>query len=81
MKERIERRLQQLRAEYRKGEERLVELEHESSSVNSSMLRISGAIQILEELLEQDPSKTPGSSIQEPPLDSAPIARSELSSS
>jgi predicted nuclease with TOPRIM domain len=56
MKDRISTRLQQLRTEYQKGQERLVVLEQEASNVKSSMLRISGAIQVLEELLEQDPS-------------------------
>jgi predicted nuclease with TOPRIM domain len=56
MKDRISTRLQQLRTEYQKGQERLAVLEQEASNVKSSMLRISGAIQVLEELLEQDPS-------------------------
>ena len=81
MKDQIERRLEQLRAEYRKGQERLVELEQETSSVNSSMLRISGAIQILEELLEQDPSDTPRSDSQEPSIDGPPTGRSDRRSS
>jgi hypothetical protein len=55
MKDHIARRLEQLRAEYRKGQERLLALEQETSSVNSSMLRISGAIQVLEEVLAQEP--------------------------
>ena len=81
MKDHIVKRLEQLRAEYRKGQERLVELERETSSVNGSMLRISGAIQILEELLEQDPSTTPSSDIQEPLIDGPPTGRSKPSSS
>lgn len=56
MKDRISTRLQQLQTEYQKGQERLAALEQEASNVKSSMLRISGAIQILEELLEQDSS-------------------------
>jgi predicted nuclease with TOPRIM domain len=81
MKEHIARRLEQLRAEYRKGQERLVELEQETSSVNSSMLRISGAIQILEELLERDPSNTPSREIQEPSIDRPPTDPSKPGSS
>jgi prefoldin subunit 5 len=59
MKDRISTRLQQLKEEYQKGQERLAALEQEASNVKSSMLRISGAIQILEELLEQHPSARP----------------------
>ena len=81
MKDHIVRRLEQLRAEYRKGQERLAELEQETSSVNTSMLRISGAIQVMEELLEQDPSDTPCSEIQEPLIDDPPTGRSKPSSS
>jgi predicted nuclease with TOPRIM domain len=73
MKEHIVIRLEQLRAEFRKGQERLAELERETSSVNNSMLRISGAIQVLEELLEQDLSNTPCSDIQEPVIDGPPV--------
>ena len=77
MKEHIASRLEQLRAEYRKGQDRLVELERETASVNSSMLRISGAIQILEELLKEAPSNTPFRDGQEPSFDSPVIGRDE----
>ena len=81
MKDHILKRLEQLRAEYRKGQERLIGLEQETSGVNSSMLRISGAIQILEEVLAQDPSSAPCSDIQDPLIDSPPTGRSKPSSS
>lgn len=81
MKEHISKRLEQLRVECRKGQERLVQLEQETSSVNSSMLRISGAIQILEELLAQDPSSTPCTDIQEPVIEGPATAGSKPSSS
>ena len=81
MKDHIVRRLEQLRVEYRKGQERMVELEQETSSVNSSMLRIIGAIQVLEELLEQHPSNTPSSEIQEPSINGPPAGRSKPGSS
>ena len=53
MQDQIAVRLQQLRTEYQKGQDRLAALEQESFSVKNSMLRISGAIQVLEELLAQ----------------------------
>lgn len=46
----IEDRLTELKAEFQKGKERLTELEKESRNIEEAMLRISGAIQILEEL-------------------------------
>jgi predicted nuclease with TOPRIM domain len=51
MKERLSLRLDELRAEYEKGKTTLEELEAKVFSVRSTMLRISGAIQVLEEEL------------------------------
>jgi septal ring factor EnvC (AmiA/AmiB activator) len=42
-------RLQQLRAEYAEGEARLAELQGEGERVRDQMLRIDGAIRVLEE--------------------------------
>ena len=47
----IEERLKELKEEYKKGQERLMALEQESTNLRSTMLRISGAIQVLEEIL------------------------------
>ena len=47
-------RLQQLRAELEKGRRRMHVLDHEREQVRETMLRISGAIQVLEELMEQE---------------------------
>jgi len=52
MKKQLTNRLQELQAEYQKGQERLNALEQETGNVKASMLRISGAIQVLEELLK-----------------------------
>jgi hypothetical protein len=53
-------RILQLRAELEKGEQRLRLLDRERQEVRDTMLRISGAIHVLEELLQQDsqPSST-----------------------
>ncbi len=51
MQKAIESRLQQLRAEFNMGQEKLRQLEAEAAEVRSTLLRISGAIQVLEELL------------------------------
>lgn len=46
-------RLAQLRAELEKGQQRLRLLDQERQEVRDTMLRISGAIRVLEELLER----------------------------
>ncbi|WP_043996811.1 hypothetical protein, partial [Microcystis aeruginosa] len=44
-------RIQQLKAEYESGQKMLADLETQESNLRTTMLRISGAIQVLEELL------------------------------
>jgi predicted nuclease with TOPRIM domain len=44
-------RLAQLKAEYEAGEKMLVELEQKQRALRETLLRISGAIQVLEEEL------------------------------
>lgn len=64
MKEQIEKRLTELRAEFESGQKMMTELESRMAKLRDSMLRIAGAIQMLEELLEQPaspPSHRPGS--------------------
>lgn len=58
MKNRLIKRLQNLENEYQKGQERLQQLESEVTNVRSSMLRISGAIQVLREELEAEERET-----------------------
>ena len=47
-------RLKELKDEYKKGQERLIALEQETTNLSNTMLRISGAIQVLEELIRND---------------------------
>lgn len=47
-------RLKELKEEYKKGQERLIALEQETTGLGNTMLRISGAIQVLEELLANE---------------------------
>ena len=47
----IEARLAALKNEFDKGQTQLCQLESQSSSLREAMLRISGAIMVLEELL------------------------------
>ena len=53
MKEQIKERIQQLKAEYESGQKMLANLEAQESNLRTTMLRITGAIQVLEELLSQ----------------------------
>jgi len=54
MREQIEARLQALKKEYEIGQARLKELEAETTYVRETMLRISGAMQVLQEALDAD---------------------------
>lgn len=54
MKERLEERLKALKTEFEAGQEMLADLESKQVNLQQTMLRISGAIQVLEELLAQD---------------------------
>lgn len=53
MKQQIEQRLKDLRAEFESGQTMLTDLETKQAALKSTLLRISGAIQVLEELLTE----------------------------
>lgn len=53
MREQIENRLNELRQEFETGQSRLHELEVQRARLSETLLRISGAIQVLEETLAQ----------------------------
>jgi prefoldin subunit 5 len=55
----LNERLQQLRSELEKGRERMQALDRERQEVRDTMLRISGAIRVLEELMEQEAGPQP----------------------
>lgn len=52
MQERLEKRLQELKTEFGKGQQTLEELETQAAAVRQTLLRISGAIQVLKEELD-----------------------------
>ena len=52
MREQVETRIENLRAEYRAGQKMLVDLEERRANLQVTLARISGAIQVLEELLQ-----------------------------
>ena len=58
MIQQVEARLKELKGEFENGQKMLAELETRHANVKSTLLRISGAIQALEELLS--PAKTLG---------------------
>ncbi|MCJ8289763.1 MAG: hypothetical protein HRT58_04385 [Crocinitomicaceae bacterium] len=49
----IETKLTKLKEEYEKGQEQLAILNQQTNEISSTLLRISGAILALEELLEE----------------------------
>lgn len=51
MKQQLEQRLKSLKAEFASGKEVMQELEAKQASLRDTLLRISGAIQVLEEEL------------------------------
>ncbi|AOX02072.1 hypothetical protein BJP34_23890 [Moorena producens PAL-8-15-08-1] len=51
MKEKLEQRLQSLKSEYEAGQKMLAELEAKQANLRETLLRISGAIQVIEETL------------------------------
>jgi hypothetical protein len=50
MQKLIEQRLKELRAEFESGQKMMADLESKQINLRDAMLRISGAIQVLEEL-------------------------------
>ncbi|HXI24690.1 MAG TPA: hypothetical protein VNG71_12565 [Pyrinomonadaceae bacterium] len=54
MQEQLQRRLEELKKEFETGQQRLRELETEQTYVRETLLRISGAIQVLEEALQRE---------------------------
>ncbi|MCA1636350.1 MAG: hypothetical protein LC802_22340 [Acidobacteria bacterium] len=51
MREQLQQRLEELKKEFEAGQARLRELEIQESRLRETLLRISGAIQVLEETL------------------------------
>lgn len=51
MQEQLKRRLQQLKTEFEAGQKMLTDLEAKQTELHQTLLRLSGAIQVLEEEL------------------------------
>lgn len=54
MKQQLEQRLKELKAEFESGQKMLSELEAKQANLRNTLLRISGAIQVLEEELTKE---------------------------
>ena len=54
MREQLAQRLDELKVEYEAGQKMLAELEAKQANLKETLLRISGAIQVLEEELSQN---------------------------
>lgn len=57
-------RLEHLRTEYASGESQLLEIERHRDSVRDQMLRIEGAMRVLEEHLADGPEKQAHNQVQ-----------------
>ncbi|WP_157270369.1 hypothetical protein [Azohydromonas aeria] len=49
----LRQRMAELRAEYDKGQQTLMDLERQAENLRQTLLRISGAVQVLQELLDE----------------------------
>jgi hypothetical protein len=54
MREQLEKRLTELKTESEQGEKMLSDLDARREQVRQTLLRISGAVQVLEELLNEE---------------------------
>ena len=54
MREQLQARLEELKREFETGQARLRELEAQEAQLRQTLLRISGAVQVLEEELARD---------------------------
>ncbi len=57
MRERLQARLDVLKNEFQTGQTRLRDIEQQGTQLRETLLRISGAIQVLEELLAEERSQ------------------------
>jgi predicted nuclease with TOPRIM domain len=59
MKQQLEQRLNELRAEFESGQKMMADLESKQANLRDTLLRISGAIQVLEEVLAEESGQEP----------------------
>ena len=67
MKEQLQRRLEDLKTEYEAGQKMLADLETKEATLRETLLRIAGAVQVLEEELgREDPPPDPAPAVPTP---------------
>jgi hypothetical protein len=78
MREQLEQRLQELKTEFEAGQKLLADLETKQENLKQTLLRISGAIQVLEEELggAHDPSSNGAEQPEQAISELAPVASS-----
>lgn len=59
MREQIIKRISELKADFEAGQTRLASLDREAAQLRETLLRISGAVQVLEETLSQSGEQAP----------------------
>jgi hypothetical protein len=69
MREVVEQRVSELKTELQKGQQMLAELEARESELRQTVLRISGALQVLEELLAAPVTPPPNGTRPAPPAE------------
>jgi predicted nuclease with TOPRIM domain len=74
MREQLQTRLEELKQEFEAGQARLRELEAQEARLRETMLRISGAIQVLEEALASTQEQTSGDGGETPAPDGQGVA-------
>lgn len=67
MRDRLEARLAELEAEQDAGRNLLAEMEAKQADLQQTLLRISGAIQVLQELLAPTPTEAPATPVASTP--------------
>ncbi|WP_416978249.1 hypothetical protein [Streptomyces sp. T028] len=69
MRVEIEKRVSELETEYREGQRMLADLEARQADLQQTVLRISGALQVLNELLAADGAPVPLGADPAPPAE------------
>jgi uncharacterized coiled-coil protein SlyX len=67
VRERLEKRLAELESEYETGTEMLAELDAKRTDLQQTLLRISGAAQVLRELLDASATSATDGAVPPPP--------------